>query len=56
MPTHFKHVMESVLLGLSVLELCLLVAMSHLTEKLDDKPFNCEMVYQGELQALQATS
>jgi origin recognition complex subunit 4 len=42
--------------GLSVLELCLLVAMSHLTEKLDDKPFNCEMVYQGELQALQATS
>ncbi|XP_062519644.1 origin recognition complex subunit 4-like isoform X2 [Corticium candelabrum] len=32
--------------GLSVLELCLLIAMAHLTEKLDGEPFNGEMIYQ----------
>ena len=40
--------MTDAALGLSVLELCLLIAMAHLTEKLDGEPFNGEMIYQGE--------
>ena len=35
------------LAGLSVLELCLLIAVSHLTDLTSGEPFNFEMVYSG---------
>ena len=34
--------------GVSILELCLIIAMKHLTEIYDGEPFNFEMVYSGE--------
>ena len=37
----------SVLRGLSVLELCLIIAMKHINELHDGDPFNFEMVYKG---------
>ena len=33
--------------GISVLELCLVIAMKHLTETYEGEPFNFEMVYNG---------
>jgi hypothetical protein len=44
--------MESVaamLKGVSVLELCLIIAMKHIVELNGDDPFNFEMVYSGTL-------
>ena len=35
------------LAGLSVLELCLLIAVSHLSDLTSGEPFNFEMVYGG---------
>ena len=37
----------TMLQGLSVLELCLVIAMKHLTEISDGETFNFEMVYNG---------
>ena len=37
----------AVLVGLSVLELCLLIAVRHLMELSRGEPFNFEMVYSG---------
>uniref|UniRef100_A0A8C5X1U5 Origin recognition complex subunit 4 n=1 Tax=Malurus cyaneus samueli TaxID=2593467 RepID=A0A8C5X1U5_9PASS len=34
--------------GLSVLEICLIIAMKHLNEVYDGEPFNFQMVYNGE--------
>ena len=42
--------MESVaamLRGVSILELCLIIAMKHIVELSGDDPFNFEMVYSG---------
>ena len=42
--------MESVaamLRGVSILELCLIIAMKHIVELNGDDPFNFEMVYSG---------
>ena len=36
------------ILGLSILELCLVIAMKHLTEIYDGEPFNFEMIYSGK--------
>ena len=47
--------MESVaamLRGVSVLELCLIVAMKHIVELNGDDPFNFEMVYSGTYEEL----
>lgn len=33
--------------GLSVLEICLIIAMKHLNEVYDGEPFNFQMVYNG---------
>lgn len=33
--------------GVSVLELCLVIAMKHIVEINDGEPFNFEMVYKG---------
>ncbi|NXP86133.1 ORC4 protein, partial [Passerina amoena] len=38
--------------GLSVLEICLIIAMKHLNEVYDGEPFNFQMVYNGESSAL----
>lgn len=35
------------ILGVSVLELCLIIAMKHLTTIYEGEPFNFEMVYKG---------
>ncbi|XP_013917711.1 PREDICTED: origin recognition complex subunit 4 isoform X1 [Thamnophis sirtalis] len=35
--------------GLSVLELCLIIAMKHLNDTYEGEPFNFQMVYHGEL-------
>lgn len=35
--------------GVSVLELCLVIAMNHIVEINDGEPFNFEMVYKGRL-------
>jgi len=35
------------LAGVSVLELCLIIAMKHLTTLHEGEPFNFEMVYKG---------
>lgn len=35
-------------LGLSILELCLIIAMKHLTDIYQEEPFNFEMVYSGK--------
>lgn len=37
--------------GLSVLEICLIIAMKHLNEVYDGEPFNFQMVYNGESSA-----
>ena len=37
--------------GVSVLELCLVIAMNHIVEINDGEPFNFEMVYKGRLAA-----
>lgn len=37
------------LTGLSVLELCLVIAMKHLNDTYDGEPFNFQMVYNGEV-------
>ncbi len=34
-------------LGLSVLEMCLIIAMKHLTDTYNGEPFNFEMVFAG---------
>jgi hypothetical protein len=36
------------LVGVSILELCLIIAMKHLTEIYEGEPFNFEMVYSGK--------
>jgi origin recognition complex subunit 4 len=36
------------LTGLSILELCLIIAMKHLTELFSNDPLNFEMVYNGQ--------
>ena len=33
--------------GLSILELCLVIAMKHLNDIYDGEPFNLQMVYNG---------
>lgn len=38
----------SFLLGLSVLEICLIIAMKHLNDVYEGEPFNFQMVYNGE--------
>ena len=38
-----------VLSGISILELCLIIAMKHLTEIYEGEPFNFEMVLRGRL-------
>lgn len=35
------------IVGISVLELCLVIAMKHLSEIYRNTPFNFEMVYKG---------
>ena len=35
--------------GVSVLELCLVIAMKHISEISDGEPFNFEMVYNGKM-------
>ena len=35
-------------LGVSVLELCLIIAMKHITDIYEGEPFNFEMVYNGK--------
>ena len=35
------------LVGVSVLQLCLIIAMRHLTDLYEGDPFNFEMVYNG---------
>ena len=35
------------IVGLSVLELCLIVAMKHVREKRSGEPFNFDMLFQG---------
>uniref|UniRef100_A0A8C4ZB91 Origin recognition complex subunit 4 n=1 Tax=Gadus morhua TaxID=8049 RepID=A0A8C4ZB91_GADMO len=39
--------MTNVLHGLSILELCLVIAMKHLNDIYDGEPFNLQMVYNG---------
>ena len=34
--------------GVSILELCLIIAMKHLTDVYEGEPFNFEMVYSGK--------
>ena len=34
--------------GVSVLELCLVIAMKHVRQIYDDEPFNFEMVFRGK--------
>ena len=34
--------------GVSVLELCLIIAMKHITDIYEGEPFNFEMVYNGK--------
>lgn len=34
--------------GLSVLEICLIIAMKHLNDVYEGEPFNFQMVYNGE--------
>lgn len=38
-------------LGLSVLEICLIIAMKHLNDVYEGEPFNFQMVYNGERNA-----
>lgn len=40
------------LVGVSILELCLIIAMKHLTEIYEGEPFNFEMVYSGKFLSL----
>ncbi len=44
-----KEAVSAIMCGLSVLELCLVIAMKHIQDISDDQPFNFEMVYSGEL-------
>ena len=37
----------ALLQGVSILELCLIIAMKNITELSDGEPFNFEMVYNG---------
>ena len=39
--------------GVSVLELCLVIAMKHIVEINDREPFNFEMVYKGKIVRIQ---
>ena len=34
--------------GISILELCLIIAMKHITDIYEGEPFNFEMVYSGK--------
>ena len=43
----FKDSKSAMLHGVSILELCLIVAMKHICEINGDVPFNFEMVYNG---------
>lgn len=36
-------------IGLSVLEICLIIAMKHLNDIYEEEPFNFQMVYNGEM-------
>lgn len=38
-----------VTVGLSVLEICLIIAMKHLNDIYEEEPFNFQMVYNGEM-------
>ena len=44
-----KEAVSAILCGISVLELCLVIAMKHVQDISEDEPFNFEMVYSGEL-------
>ena len=39
---------SAMLKGVSILELCLMVAMKHIVEMNGEDPFNFEMVYNGK--------
>ena len=38
---------SAMLKGVSILELCLIIAMKHVVELNGDEPFNFEMIYSG---------
>ncbi len=42
-----KEAVSSILSGLSVLELCLVIAMKHLKDICEDEQCNFEMIYNG---------
>lgn len=42
-----KDSVAAMLCGLSILELCLVIAMKHIHDVREDQPFNFEMVYNG---------
>ena len=47
--SYFERLMYTLLgrPGLSILELCLVIAMKHLNDIYDGEPFNLQMVYNG---------
>ena len=47
--------MAAMLRGVSILELCLIIAMKHIVELSGDDPFNFEMVYSGTYMYIQAS-
>lgn len=46
----------SFIIGLSVLEICLIIAMKHLNDIYEEEPFNFQMVYNGEMKSLSFSS